>query len=377
MSLKVATNVESLNTQRWAGVAQAGQAKSLSRLSSGYKITKASDDAAGISIALKLNVKAASLSKSIDNGNQAVAMLQTAEGGIEQIANILTRLKELATQSASDNVSDTDRAKLNTERGDLHSEINRIAQNTKYGSTSLLVGASTLNGTTSLTATTAGIDSVDLSGAYDATAAYTLTAVSDGTNVTMTLQTASATQTLMYAKVSGSSTREYNFTAFGIKVTANSSAQTIVAASGGFTITAGTSNFTYQLGDTNSTFNQITAGVNNFKIDVSGSVLTAINGGLVDSKANAQSYLNNLDTSISSLNTERGKVGAAQNAISYQVSNMEAMYENTKAAESTIRDADFAREMADFTKYQILAQSSVAMMSQANQLPQMVMSLLQ
>ena len=141
MAFRIATNVSSINTQRWLGINQTGQSKALERLSSGYKINNASDDAAGIAIATKLNVKAVSLDKSIDNGNQGIAMLQTAEGGMDQISNMLTRLKEIATQSASDNT--TDRTALDQERSNLETEINNIAQSTKYGATALLSGGTT------------------------------------------------------------------------------------------------------------------------------------------------------------------------------------------------------------------------------------------
>ena len=163
MAFRVNTNVSSLNTQRWLGISGSAEAKSLERLSSGYKINKAADDAAGIAIATKLSVKSTSMTKSIDNGNQALAMLQTAEGGIDQISNILNRLKEIATQSASDNT--TDRTALNQERSNLEQEISKIAQNTKYGTTALLQGNKTIASYgASLTAGN-GIQSIDVTNA--------------------------------------------------------------------------------------------------------------------------------------------------------------------------------------------------------------------
>jgi len=138
MAFTVATNISSLNTQRYLNINQTEQQKALARLSSGYKINSASDDSAGMAIATKLQVKSAALDKSIDNGNQGTAMLQAAEGGIDQISQMLTRLKEIATQSASSNT--TDRVALDNERGNLETEINNIAQNTKYGTTTLLGG---------------------------------------------------------------------------------------------------------------------------------------------------------------------------------------------------------------------------------------------
>jgi len=373
MSFKIATNVASLNTQRWLSVANAGMSKALERLSSGYKINKAADDAAGIGIATKLNVKAASISKAIDNGNQAIAMLQTAESGIDQIKNILTRLKELATQAASDNITDDDRDALDVERGKLETEINKIAENTKYGSTQLLKGATTGSYGNSLTAST-GISAIDVSSAV--AGAYTLSvlATTGSTTVTLTLQNSNTTQTLTATRGTGLTTTDVNFSDFGIKVTINSAATVNISSANVITVTAGTSSFDFQLGDINDASDQINISIENFRTD--NTSLLDLDGGEIDTKAHAQAYLTAVDEAITKLNTERGKVGAAQNQITYHLANLEAMYENTKAAESTIRDADFAAEMANFTKFQIVTQSGVAMLAQANQLPQLILSLM-
>ena len=370
MAFRIATNVASLNTQRWLSVANAGMSKALERLSSGYKINKAADDAAGIGIATKLNVKAASVAKAIDNGNQAIAMLQTAESGIDQIKNILTRLKELATQAASDNVTSTDRAALDQERIKLEAEINKIAENTKYGATQLLKGANSGTYGASLTVGN-GISGIDVSSAAAGT--YTLT-VSGGATVTLTLQGPnSTTQTVTVTRPSNFDTAIANFSNLGIKVTVNASASVNITSGNTIVVTAGSSSFDFQLGDINNESDQIRVDVSNFRAD-SSQVLNL--SGDITSKANAQTYLGTIDTAVTNLNTERGKIGAAQNQIAYHLANLEAMYENTKAAESTIKDADFAAEMANFTKFQIVTQSGIAMLAQANQLPQLVLSLL-
>jgi len=371
MAFRIATNVASLNTQRWLSVANAGMSKALERLSSGYKINKAADDAAGIGIATKLNVKAASVAKAIDNGNQAIAMLQTAESGIEQIANILTRLKELATQAASDNLTNTDRAALDNERSQLEDEINKIAQNTKYGSTGLLQGANSISAYGASLTPGNGISDIDVtSAALTATTKFTLT-VSAGATTTLTLTNGTTTQTVTVAKPSNLGTATANFSNLGVKVTINSSI-TNISANNAFTVTVGSSSFAYQLGDVNESYDQISISIANFQ--TTSNVLNI--SGDITSKANAQSYLGTIDTAVTNLNTERGKIGAAQNQISYHIANLEAMYENTRAAQSTIKDADFAAEMANFTKFQIVTQSGVAMLAQANQLPQLILSLM-
>jgi len=373
MAFRIATNVASLNTQRWLSVANAGMSKSLERLSSGYKINKAADDAAGIGIATKLNVKAASVAKAIDNGNQAVAMLQTAESGIDQIKNILTRLKELATQAASDNVTSADRVALNQERSQLEDEINKIAQNTKYGATALLSGANSISAYGASLTPGNGISNIDVSNAGIATTTLFTLTVDDGSGgVTLTLTDGTTTQTVNVTKPSNLNTAIANFSDLGVKVTINSSVVDITGANA-FTVSVGSSSFEFQLGDVDETYDQISVSIKNFQksssdvLNISGDITT---------KANAQTYLGTIDTAVTNLNTERGKIGAAQNQITYHLANLEAMYENTKAAESTIKDADFAAEMANFTKFQIVTQSGVAMLAQANQLPQLILSLM-
>ena len=373
MAFRVNTNVSSLNTQRWLGISGSAQAKSLERLSSGFKINKAADDSAGIAIATKLSVKSTSMTKSIDNGNQALAMLQTAEGGIDQISNILNRLKEIATQSASDNT--TDRTALNQERSNLESEISKIAQNTKYGTTSLLQGNKTVASYgTNLTGAN-GVQSIDVTNANTTASTVftlTMTQATAGT-ATLTLTNGTSTQTVSVTglNAAGLPTATANFSTFGIQVTVNAAATTI-AANGGFSVSVGTSSFDYQVGDTNSSENQIQASMANYNYN---GTLLAITGN-ISSKTDAQAYMTTIDTAINSLTTERGKLGASQNMISYHVANLESMNENIKSSISTIKDADFASEMADFTKNQILQQSGVAMLAQANSIPQQVLSLL-
>lgn len=371
MAFKIATNVASLNTQRWLSVANAGMNKSLERLSSGYKINRAADDAAGMAIATKLNVKAASVAKAIDNGSQAVAMLQTAESGIDQISNILTRLKELATQAASDNVTSADRSALDNERSYLEAEINKIAQNTKYGSTSLLQGANSISAYGASLTPANGISAIDVSNAaLTTTTAYQLAVSISGTDVTLTI----GSYNVKVTKPTNLNTAVANFTELGIKITINSSITDLTGASSTtFTATVGNSSFTYQVGDANQSYDQISISIKNFQTS-STDVLNI--SGDISTKANAQSYLATIDTAVSELNEERGIIGAAQNQITYHVSNLEAMYENTRSAVSTIKDADFAKEMADFTKFQIVTQSGIAMLAQANQLPQQILSLM-
>jgi len=140
MGLRIQTNVAALNAHRQLGISDANLSKSLERLSSGYRINKAADDAAGLAIAGKLRVNVKSYVKAAENTQQAIAMVQVAEGAMDQIENIVNRLKELATQAASANTDSDGRSRLNSEFSELVSEIDRIANSTKYGGTDLIHG---------------------------------------------------------------------------------------------------------------------------------------------------------------------------------------------------------------------------------------------
>ena len=140
MALRIVNNLAAMNTQRWLSVADAGMKRSLERLSSGYRINKAADDAAGLAISQAFRANIASFKVASRNTSEAAALLQVAEGGMDQIGNMLTRLKELATQASSANVGASERTKIDAEGNALLSEIDRIANSSKYGSTSLLDG---------------------------------------------------------------------------------------------------------------------------------------------------------------------------------------------------------------------------------------------
>ncbi len=141
MGLRIQNNIEAMNAHRQLQVANAGMSKSLERLSSGYRINRAADDAAGLSISQSFRADIASLQVASRNTSEASSLLQVAEGAMDQMSNMLTRLNELATQAASDNVSDAERTKINSEASNLLLEIDRLADSTKYGESYLLNGS--------------------------------------------------------------------------------------------------------------------------------------------------------------------------------------------------------------------------------------------
>ncbi len=368
MALTLNTNYASLLTQQYLNTNSTSATSSLSQLSSGSKLNSAADDPADYAIAFKLGVKSASLTTAINNGNQASSMLQTAQSGMSQIGSILTQLKQIATEAASSNTDSSTLPALDTQRQQLETEINNIAASTQYGGVQLLQGGDTT--TQSATMTLSGIVSTNVSSAVT-TGAYSLTISAPSAGVvTMTLWNSTTTQSIAVTVPGSGSSSTVDFSNLGISMNV-SGALTATGTTTSFTVAAGTSQFTYQIGSEDDSYNQITVGVAN--LSTTGSVLNL--SGDVTSLANAQNYMNSLDTAITNLDSQEGSIGAYQNEISYQVSNMTAMNTNTQSAESTIKDTDYASAMSKFTQSQIAEQADVSMLTQANSLQQQILTL--
>ncbi|RJQ51092.1 MAG: flagellin [Desulfobacteraceae bacterium] len=375
MALRIQTNIPALNTQRQLSMSSANMNKSLERLSSGYRINRAADDAAGLAIAGKLRTNIRSFVKAAENTAQATSMLQVAEGAMDQVENIVNRLKELATQAASTNTDTNGRSRLNDEFTALVAEIDRIAESTKYGSTNLINGNYGAEVTTgnlgALMSDGAGIasaSSVDVSGHIGASgAAYTIT---DGADSGITLSNGLVSQTVTIA--TGAQT--INFDSLGVKITVDNSYNDHDVLTGGvFTVTNATEKV--QVGTTSNSNDMITLSMGNLSTDQTWDCANALTNWGVDTVAKAQSALNSIDTAITYVTEKRGDLGAMQNRLGYAAANLATTIENVSAAESTIRDVDMAQEMSSFTKNQILMQAGTAMLSQANMAPQQVLSL--
>lgn len=368
MGMRIANNIAAMNAQRNLGVADAGLSKSLERLSSGYRINKAADDAAGLSISSNMRAEISSLNVASRNTAQASSMLQVAEGAMDQINNMLTRLKELATQAASANVTSADRTKINSEAGKLTLEIERIADSTKYNGTALINGNFGATASTATLVSSEGVasaSSIDVSGIVDSTATYTVT---DAADTTVTLTNGTITQTL-----TGISTgaQTLNFDALGVKITLDNAYSTSAELAGTFTVSSSTQNI--QVGKENDSINRIAIAIGDMQMSAlnDGSTLSVD----LSSVAGANSALADVDTAISYVAGKRGDLGAYMNRLSYASANLATNIENAQAAESVIRDVDMAAEMTNFTKNQILLQAGTAMLAQANMAPQQVLAL--
>ena len=370
MALRIANNIAAMNTQRWLGVADMGMKKSLERLSSGYRINRAADDAAGLAISQQFRADIASYKVASRNTSEASSLLQVAEGAMDQIGNMLTRLKELATQASSANAG-SNLSKINAEGDKLIDEIDRIATSTEYAGTKLINGTF---GVTSASQSVALGATTGFSGVTGMTAGetYTIATETTATGVEITLSDSSLnSQFIAEVAVPGAgTTTDVYFSAFGVTLTLNQDVSETMDGSITST-TTGSSNF--QIGSENETDNRVAVSLGNVSGTDTGGL--GLEKGKLSSASDAQAFLTTLDTAIGSLSNERGNIGAYTNRLSYASANLAATIENVQAAESVIRDVDMASEMTDFTKNQILLQAGTAMLAQANMAPQQVLSL--
>jgi len=373
MGLRINTNVAALNAHRNLEITDVRLSKNMERLSSGLRINRAADDAAGLAIAQKLNAQVRSFTVASRNASQAMSMLQVAEGGADQIHSMLLRLKELATQAASYN-NQANLSDINEEASKLKAEINRIAQSTKYLNTQLLTGFAQKD----VDDTVKGINNIygwDVSGA--ATGAYTfsyntstnvLTLSKGGVQESVTLQTGGMTVNFSTLGVSFKITQ-------GVTTDAERDALGTDLAAAGLTVSG--SDAAFQIGDKND--NQSTLSFSLASIDYnaigSGSGSQIINVDL-SNQASAQQALTIIDDAIADVNNFRAAIGALSNRLEYTYQNLQVSIENLSASESVIRDADMAYEIVYFTRNPILLQSGTAMLAQANMAPQNVLSLL-
>jgi len=271
--LSIVTNTQSINAQRSLAKTGKGLASNFAKLSTGLRINRAGDDAAGLAISEQMKADIRSFKQAERNANDGISMLQTAESAMNEVSGILTRMRELSVQAATDTVDDTQRGYLDTEFQALTSEIDRIAQVTEFNGRTLLDGSAT------------GVD--------------------------------------------------------------------------------------FQIGINDSSNDRITFDF----ADVQSSAL-GLSGVDVTSKGNAQSAITALDSAIDTLSSNRSEIGATENRLQVTVSNLSSARENVSAANSRIRDVDVAEETASMTRHNILQQAGVSVLAQANQLPQLALSLL-
>ena len=404
IEMRIQHNIMAMNAYRNYANNTSALSKNLEKLSSGYKINRAGDDAAGLAISEKMRAQITGLDKAQDNAKDGISLVQTAEGALTEVHDMLNRMYELAEQSANGTFEDgTDRKQLQKEVDQLKSEINRIADSANFNGIKLLDGSMAANGTTKIIAAAssakAGVDvSIVADSLFDkdgnrSELKFSLAAVSTGKEgvvvkkdgVTISLEkgkdySAADIQALLAkAKTSGTGVTEdmmksvQNATITGAGVTNGPKPWTTLAkASAGAAQANQGKPLTLQIGDTSDSFNQLKVGIKDCHVAALG--LTDMKIGDQDSAAKA---LDKIKSAINYVSDVRGTLGATQNRLDHTINNLSVMQENIQDAESTIRDTDVADEMMAYTKNNILIQSAQAMLAQANQVPQGVLQLLQ
>ncbi|ADL06008.1 flagellin [Lacrimispora saccharolytica] len=425
--MRIQHNIAALNSYRQLGNNNNTVGKNLEKLSSGYRINRAGDDAAGLAISEKMRAQITGLETAQKNANDGISLVQTAEGALTEVHSMLNRMVELAGQSANGTYqNEVDRENLQKEVVSLKSEIDRIADSTNFNGIKLLDGTMgsgkyKLNaGSLAIGSTVAtnfvvtdikgsSIDKDGLTfafdvGALDANGTFTTAGASDVLNVKMTDKegnvsvvnlkltdiikkadgTAMASNTAIAAgdnvvlDLSAVGIGKIDLTATAAGPTANDLLKGLdvagfVAPSAGAAITTGTtgSSLRLQIGDTSDTFNQISVSVGDMHVKA-----LQIDTVDISTQSGAADAVKKLKDAINSVSSTRGDLGAIQNRLEHTINNLSVTSENMTAAESRIRDVDMAKEMMTYTKNNILVQSSQAMLAQANQLPQGVLQLL-
>ena len=381
MALSINTNVSSLNAQRNLNSSSMDLATSLQRLSSGLRINSAKDDAAGLAISERMTTQIRGMNVAIRNANDGVSLAQTAEGALGSVSDSLQRIRELAVQSANATNSATDRAALDTEAQQLKDEIDRVATQTDFNGVKLLDGTFTNqdfqvgadNGDVITVAAIANAQSSALgtttSASVTLAAATTFTAITAGD---ITIEDASGTAISVGAVAADTSATER---AAGLRDAINAIAdQTGVYATNDtattLTLTSANDIVTTIANTATTATTGITAGTTSTATTTGFSTLD------ISTVAGANTAITSMDAALTAVNTARADLGALQSRFESVVSNLSINSENISAARGRIQDADFAAETASLTRNQILQQAGTAMLAQANQVPQNVLSLL-
>ena len=375
--MKIQTNTAANNAFRNMSVNSMNAERSIQKLSSGFRINRAADDAAGLAIANKLRADGRGLAQAQRNTAQGTAMLQVMDGATQVISTMLDRMKELASSANSASIGDQS-SKLNDEFVALRAEIGRIVNTTEYQGTKLVngsFGAVEGTGTGDFAAASRlpanEIASVKLTGASAGTIAITtgtatITAtVTSGANVhTQTLGTVAGAQTLNFHEIGVEINTGTSFTT----VAANTAGNIVVAAgSAAFHVSSSGDYADAVTGDLIS-LTSIDLRTNSTGLDLDASNLLTASA--------AQASLLKIDAAIGKMTDAIGTLGAAQSRFDFASTNVATMLQNVQAAESTIRDADMAYEMTQFTKNNILKEAAQSMLAQANQGTQGILQLL-
>ncbi|HEY4583709.1 MAG TPA: flagellin [Lysobacter sp.] len=383
------TNVMSLNSQRNLATSGASLATSIQRLSSGLRINSAKDDAAGLAISERMTSQIRGMDQAARNANDGISLAQTAEGALGEIGNNLQRIRELAVQSRNATNSNDDRVALQKEVTQLKEEIDRVANTTSFNDTKLLDGSFTaksfqVGANQGQTIDIASITDANIAalGTWNepSTTTYTQTlgalTVADGalaTSLTINGETVSIAASAGRTAADALTALQAAFTTAKADSAANPGlANVTMAASGAITSTDASLTIAAPTNVTGVTAGT-TAGTATV---VAGAARTGFANLDISTVAGADNAILAMDAALKTVNGARADLGAVQNRFSSVVSNLNTSSENLTASRSRIRDADYAKETAELSRTQILQQAGTAMLAQANQATQGVLSLL-
>ena len=390
-------NIMALNSYNRLGTNNGLISKNLEKLSSGYKINRAGDDAAGLAISEKMRAQITGLTRATQNSQDGISLVQTAEGNLTEVHSMLNRMVDLATQSSNGTIDDAvDRKNLQKEVQSLKDEINRISDSSHFNGIKLLDGSmgTTRSSTVGVPGTSAGTTTFDFSKIKEFTEGATFSVtntLANGTTATRNFIFKTGTlpadsgENVYVALTAGTAGKAASLTALIAKMNGekgNLGAATIAAGGNGIVITndgqearlAATATLTgaglgLQIGDTAS--QRVNVSVANMSTKSLG--LDAVD---VSTEANASKSIDLIKAGINIVSGQRADLGAIQNRLEHTINNLTTTTENMTAAESRIRDTDMAKEMMQFTKNNVLAQAAQSMLAQANQQPQQVLQLL-
>ena len=333
-------NITAMNANRMLGVTTTGQAKSTEKLSSGYKINRAADDAAGLSISEKMRKQIRGLSQAFDNAEDGISCVQTAEGALTEVHSMLQRMNELAVKAGNGTMSEDDRQ-------NVQNENDRVSETTKFNETYLLKGDDTGAKTYSASYKTPVTN--DIGYAANKTAGD-LAWYADGTYKGGLYKAATdGTAT----EVGAEQIANY------VKVTASNASDLLLS---------------FQVGADTTSENKITVTMQSMSAKSIGVDELKVTG---KNSTNADAAVNTISDALAKVSKQRSALGAVQNRLEHTISNLDNVVENTTSAESRIRDTDMAEEMVSYSKNNILMQAGQSMLAQANQQNQGVLSLLQ
>jgi flagellin len=383
------TNVKSLAAQNAITINNRSMTTAMEQLSSGKRINSAKDDAAGLAISEKMTSQVRGLNQAIRNANDGISLLQTAEGAMVEITNMMQRMRELAVQSANDTNAQDDRNYLDLEFQQLKAEINRVTKNTQWNGMNILDQTEPASGARGGTFTfqvgantgdahkiTHELDKLAFTERTGATFATAVDNDPDGDNIQESVVTFGDdfTEGDVITVTANNKQIQYTVTAADAS---NASVGTAVATSFAQAMGSTFSDLAVTLTGSDVTFKGVADQTFETFVKVTDGKLATVEPLEITSQSLSDTAIGGLDAALTKVNEARAEIGAVINRLNYAVDNMTNVSMNTSESRSRILDTDYAKASAELARTQIISQAATAMLAQANQQPQTVLQLLQ